>query len=132
MSKHLNEGQIRALVKVGDCLVPGDEDLPSFSKLGCVEWIDHLLDPMPAADLKDLKMLLSILSFFPAFLMRALMRFLEFSPSVPGPLGAPLRLIRLGMRGLVMSLYYSGFAGKQYVGKTPLEVLEYKVEVYRG
>ena len=132
MSKHLNDSQIHALVKVGDCLAPGDEDLPSFSQLGCVEWIDHLLDPMSAADLKDLKLLLSILSLFPAVLMRALMRFLEFSPSVPGPLGAPLRLIRLGMRGLVMSLYYSGFAGKQYIGKTPLELIGYKVGVFLG
>jgi hypothetical protein len=51
-------------------------------------------------------MLLGILAFFPRFAIAILFKLLEGAPSVPGPLGAPLRLIRIGMRGVVMSLYY--------------------------
>ncbi|HUP56324.1 MAG TPA: hypothetical protein VM598_02655 [Bdellovibrionota bacterium] len=123
-SKHLGPSQIRAIEKVGDCLVPGDGEFPRFSATGCVSQIDRILDYMPATDLKDLKMLLGILALFPRFLLALLFRLLEGAPSVPGPIGAPLRLIRIGMRGLVMSLYYGDPA--------VLRAMNYKVSVYTG
>jgi hypothetical protein len=124
VSKHLGASQIRAIEKVGDCLIPGDSDLPRFSSSGCVREVDRILDYMPEQDLKDLKMLLGLLAYFPGFALALLFRFLELAPSVPGPLGAPLRLIRIGMRGLIMSLYY-GDPGV-------LKVLGYQVGVYVG
>ena len=77
---------------------------------------------MPETDLKDLKMLLGILALFPALLLAWLFRALEASPAVPGPVGSILRQIRIGMRGLIMSLYYGD---KSVLGK-----LGYKVTVY--
>jgi hypothetical protein len=40
-----------------------------------------------------------------------------------------LRVLRLGLRGIVLSLYYSGSAGPSYDGPGPLDVLSYRVEV---
>lgn len=123
-SKHLSARQLIGLNKVGDTLLPGHEDLQSFSQLGCSRHADRILDYMSAQDLGDLKMLLTLLSFFPGFLVDWLMRFLELSPSVPGSLGALLRFMRLGLRGLVMTLYYCD-------PKT-LNVIGYDAKVYTG
>src|SRR5579885_224397 len=122
MSRHLDPKQLRAIEKVGDIMIPGDAELPRFSSTGCVSQVDRILDYMPEADLKDLKMLLGILAFFPGFLLALLFRVIEASPAVPGPLGSILRQIRLGMRGLIMSLYYGD--------SSVLNKLGYKVTVY--
>ena len=106
LSKHFGATQIRGLNKVGDCLLPGRDDLVSFSQLGCARHADRILDYMSAGDLADLKMLLTLLSFFPGFLVGWLMGFLELSSNWGTPIGAFLRFMRLGLRGLIMTLYY--------------------------
>lgn len=126
MSKHLSPRHIRAIEKIGDCMIHETSGLPGFSALGCVKDVDRLLDYMPDQDLNDLKLLLGIFSLFPRFLLRWLLALLEQSAK-PGsmiPLGAVLRLIRLGLRGIVMSLYYGH--------PTVLGKLDYQVGVYTG
>jgi hypothetical protein len=123
-SKHLGSLQIAAINKVGDALIPGAPGFPKFSSSGVVKEVDRLLDHMPSSDLGDLKMLLTILGFFPQFLVAAVMRLLEWAPRIPGPLGAILRLIRLGLRGIIMSLYFQDARVHQTLG--------YRVSVYTG
>ncbi len=128
-SRHLGVHQILALEAIGDVLIPGDEDLPSFSRLGCVAHVDRLLDYMPDDDLRGLRDVLAVGSFLPRFLVVGLLYWLEagFWPS--GPWVAPLRVVRLGLRGIVFSLYYSGGAGPGFEERGPLEVLSYCVGV---
>ncbi|MBI3542826.1 MAG: hypothetical protein HY075_06075 [Deltaproteobacteria bacterium] len=116
ISKHLSAGQVRGLEKVGDVLLPGFGDLASFSTSHCVRHADRVLDYMTAQDLGDLKMLLTLLGFAPRFCVALLMRLLELSPAVPTPLGSLLRFMRLGLRGLVMTLYYADPAVQQTIG----------------
>jgi hypothetical protein len=129
ISRHLDRRQLRALEAIGDVLVPGDEDLPSFSRLGCVAHVDRLLDFMPDDDLQGLQGVLSAASFLPRFLVAALLRWLEAGLWPPGPWAPPLRVMRMGLRGIVLSLYYSGGSGPSYDGPEPLDVLSYRVEV---
>jgi hypothetical protein len=129
ISRHLDRRQLRALEVIGDVLVPGDEDLPSFSRLGCVAHVDRLLDFMPDDDLRGLQGVLSAASVLPRFLVAALLRWLEAGLWPPGPWAPPLRVVRLGLRGIVLSLYYSGGAGPWYDGPGPLDVLSYRVGV---
>jgi hypothetical protein len=91
--------------------------------------LDRILDFMPAGDLGDLKTLLSILSFFPGFLVAWIMRFLEIALPVPGPVGGILRLIRLGLRGLIFTLYYSD---PEVVKKVGYEVGVYTEDLKSG
>jgi hypothetical protein len=107
MSKHLSQRQINGLEKMGNVLVPGDSELTSFGASGCSSEVDRILDYMPGSDLKDLKMLLTLMSFFPMFLVSWFLGFLEKSPRMPDWIGGPLRFVRLGIRGLVLTLYYS-------------------------
>jgi hypothetical protein len=121
-SKFLNDRQIQTINRIGDLWIPGDGELPSFEKVGGVKEVDRILSYMPASDLGDLKLLLNILSFFPKFILELLLKLVEKAPALPSPVGALLRQVRLGLRGLVMSLYFSE--------DEPLRVLGYEVQVY--
>ena len=110
MSKHLNDRQLRGLEKLGDVFVPGVHGLPSFSASRCASdsnRADRILDQMSKSDLNDVKLLLSLMSLFPQFLVIAFIALLELSLRMPASIGAPLRIIRLGVRGLILTLYYS-------------------------
>ncbi len=122
MNVDLNPRQVRGLNKLGNAILPGEGEFPSFSSLECVKEVNRILDYMPAQDLADLKLLLFILSFLPQFLIGLFVRFLESSLSMKGPLGGPLRFIRIGLRGLVMTLYY----GHPKIHS----VIQYQVGVY--
>ncbi len=117
-SHYLGERQLRAIDRMGDIMIPGDGDeLPRFSETLPVKRVDRLFETMPAGDLGDLKLLLTILSYFPDLLLAGFLRFLEGSPRYPNWLGGGLlRMIRLGLRGIVMSLYYSAEKPVRVVG----------------
>jgi hypothetical protein len=99
--------QRKGLNKLGDALVPGDGDLASFSRSGCAGQVGRVLEHMGAADLADLRGLLTAMAILPSPLVRVFAAFLEWSLGLPGPLGGVLRFARLGVRGLVFTLYYS-------------------------
>ena len=122
MSKYLGARQISGLEKMGDVLVPGDNELVSFKVSGCSSEVDRILDHMPRSDLKDLKLLLTLMSFLPMFIVSWFLAFLELSPRMPNWIAGPLRFVRLGIRGLVLTLYYSHPQAHKVLG--------YKVGVY--
>jgi len=129
-SQFLNARQYRGLVKLGQAYCPGDDVMPSFAELGCAEHVDALLEYMPEADRRDLAMLLGVCSFVPVFGLAGFVRMLQWSPRVPTALGGALRFLHMGIRGLLLTLYYSGKSGATYRGRTPYEVLGYEVSVY--
>ena len=129
-SRYLNARQRRGLDRLGDALLPGDAEFPSFSRLGCGEHVDKLLAEMPDRDRGDVQTLLTVCGALPAPLVRLLVATIEGSDRVPTALGATLRFAKMGVRGLVLTLYYSGLKGSHYAGRTPLEILGYEVGVY--
>lgn len=129
-SRYLSARQRRGLVKLGEAYCPGDGEMPSFAELGCAEHVDEILAEMPDADRRDLALLLGLCAWLPGFVLSGLVRFLEWSPNIPTPLGGALRFLRMGIRGLLLTLYYSGKSGAGYRGKTPFDVLDYEVSVY--
>lgn len=84
---------------------------------------------MPDDDLRGLQGVLSAASVLPRSLVAALLRWLEAGLWPPGPWSPPLRVVRMGLRGIVLSLYYSGGSGPSYDGPGPLDVLSYRVGV---
>jgi len=122
LSRHLSAAQIRGVERLGQAMLPGGEGFPSFTALGCARHIDRILDFMPERDIKDLKLLLSLLAVMPLAFARFFAWILERGLAWPGPVGAQLRTIRLGVRGLVFSLYYGDPAVLKEIG--------YEVGVY--
>ncbi len=122
-SQYLSDSAIKGLLKVGDILIPGDDEFPSFSEYGCIEHIDDVVAFAPAGDIKDLGMVLGILSALPKSMLLWLVRKMATSHTNDGPLGPLLRQLNMGIRGIVFSLYYSEKPGSSYKGKNPTEMI---------
>lgn len=131
-SRFLTPLQYRGLQKLGDGMCPGDDEFPSFSACGCGEHVDEILELMNPNDLAQLRQLLTASAFLPRTGVQQLLKAAEASPRMTdrNPLAPTLRFLRLGLRGLVLSLYYSGRTGGGYAGPSPLDVIGYEVGVY--
>ena len=44
-----------------------------------------------------------------------------------GPLGMPLRLLNLAIRGLVFACYYAERPGSNFHGKDPVEIIDFSI-----
>lgn len=119
----MNSMHIKAMDKVGSIYCPGTDALPSFSEIGVAQYLNKMTANIPANDLKDLKLLLSVLYFLPSFLVKALLWLVEIDLPWPGVIGVNFRKIRFGLRGLSFSLYYSGLKASDYTGKTPDQII---------
>jgi acyl-CoA reductase-like NAD-dependent aldehyde dehydrogenase len=63
---------------------------------------------MNGGDRDGLKALLGVFRFLPGFALRALLRLTDRHAAFPEAIGAGLRMINMGVKGVVMTLYYSG------------------------
>mgnify|MGYP007059405198 FL=1 len=106
-SKHLSAWQMKGLGKVGDVVVPGDDVLPSFTESGSIEHVDRMLDHMTDFDRDGVKALLTLLRCLPGPLIAAILWVVQQDRRLPGPLGAACRMVNIGIKGVVLSLYYS-------------------------
>ncbi len=121
-SRYLSTSQLAGLLKVGDMMIPGDNELAPFSESGSVEHVDRMLEFMTDSDRQGVKLLFAMFCFMPTILVRGIMTLADRKQHLPGLLGAPLRMINIGVKGVVMSLYYSdvGDAGiYDVMGWTP-------------
>jgi hypothetical protein len=125
ISKHLNPTQLAGLRKVGDVLIPGDDELPSFSRSGSIEHVDRMLDYMYEFDRNGVKALLTLFRFTPRFKIRWIMALTEKQASFPEPLATLCRMVNLGLKGVVMTLYYSDLGP----GPSVLEIIHWDSKV---
>ena len=128
MSQFFNKPAIKCLNKIGDIIAPKNGDFPSYSEYGCIEHVDDIVRYAPAEDIKDLNMVLSILSYMPKTILKWIVRQSAESHKDDGPLSVIFRQLDFGLKGIILSTYYSNKAGSGYKGKTPLEVIGYDIK----
>ena len=131
-SKYLSNSAIKGLTRIGDILIPGDDEFPSFSAYMCMDHIDDLVSYAPADDIKDLGMVLGILSHMPTSILMWLVNTMANAHRNNGPLGSLFRQLNMGIRGIVFSLYYSEKPGKHYQGKNPTEMIGFTLNKVEG
>lgn len=124
-SAHLGTTQYAGLLHVGEVLIPGGRGLPSFREARCAHHVDRMLSWMNASDLRGLRSLLAVLRFTPAPVIRLLFAMADRSERFPGPFGVALRMANIGVKGVVVTLYYSGVAE----GPPILEVMGWDPDV---
>jgi aldehyde dehydrogenase (NAD+) len=101
--------QRKGLIRLGNLYVPGDEELPSFEKSGAFSKLPLMLSNLPKKDRYGLQGILVLFSFTPAVLIRVLLWVLLRRDHFVHPLKGFLSTLELGLKGTVMSLYYSDF-----------------------
>jgi len=131
MSAILSAREREALARIGDILIPGGEGFPRFSETGCLAHVDPILEVTPAEDVAGLKGLLAVLSFFPDALLARFLRFVSKERQSLGPLAGALRNIDLGLKGLIMTTYYSGRTAPGYAGPGVLEAMGFDLRVVK-
>lgn len=126
-SRFLNDRQLKTFECIGDIYCPANTPFPSFSELGAIEHIDLVIEDLPDQDRNDLGLLLFVLSFLPTFFLKGLVSILEMATGWPKPIAMPFLLIRFGLRGIVFSLYYSGYKGSTYKGAAPTQIIGFNL-----
>ena len=106
-SKYLSSIQRQGLLKTGDVIVPGTKELPAFSELDPTPYFDNVFDYTPAADRKDFLLLMTIFGYLPKFLVRGFISIAFHNNWFPHPIGSLLRLMEIGIKGVILTLYYS-------------------------
>lgn len=104
----LSAVQQRGLRRLGDVIIPGDDLLPSFSASGVGNEVDRMLEWMYDSDRSAIQTVLATCAVLPAPAIRALVLLTEKAESAPEPAAAALRMAGVGIKGLIVSLYYSG------------------------
>lgn len=128
-TKKLTPLQHRGLLKTGDILIPGDSDMPSFSRTGCAAFVDAIVESMSKKDRDGFLTLMAVFGILPGFIVHGILALTSRARGLPGVLGAPFRMLELGVKGVVMSLYYSDLHDTRYDGKPVFEIIRYDVRV---
>lgn len=115
---------LKGLLKAGDLLIPGDDQFPKFSKANVIQHLPRIMDEMYEDDREGFKALTMVLGILPVFLVRLIMYCAAQDNKFPGPLGAIMRQIHVGVRGVLFTLYYSGVDQDGILSK-----LNYKTEI---
>ncbi len=123
ISKYFSQAQLKGLLKTGDVILPGTNESPSFSSTGCIHHIDRMAKYMSSDDLDGLKMLFSVLRWMPKWVITLLMKLCNHSNSFPSFLGAGLRMIEIGLKGVTLSPYYANLTASGYEGKKVYDVI---------
>ena len=131
MSRILSAREIRALERIGDIMIPGVDGFPSFSRTGSIVHVDPLLEVTPPEDVAGLKILLSVLSFLPRALLAGFLRMICREDRAPGLLAGAFRNIHIGLKGLVMSLYYSNRTAPGATGPKVHSLMDYELRVVK-
>lgn len=98
----------KGLLRAGDILLPGDRQFPSFSEANLLANLPRIMDEMYADDREGFKALTMALGLLPSPLARLILWIAAHDRFFPGVLGALLRQIHVGVRGVIFTLYYSG------------------------
>ena len=123
ISKYFSQNQLHGLLKAGDIMLPGTDVSPAFSRIGCIDHVDRMAAYLNADDISGLQVLLTIFRYAPRWVVRLLLKACTANGRFPGPSGAALRTIDLGIKALVMSLYYSNLVGDGYTGKKIFDII---------
>ena len=107
ISKYLSTKEIKGFLKLADVIVPGKDNFPKFSTTGYVSKVDNVFEYMSPHDKNDFKMLMGVFCFLPSILIRFLLSLATTHEWWPDIIGTQLRLLDIGTKGVVYTLYYS-------------------------
>ncbi|MES2962312.1 MAG: aldehyde dehydrogenase family protein [Bdellovibrionota bacterium] len=103
----LSRLQAKGLQKAGDIMIPGDEVLPSFTRSGSIAAADRIVEFLTESDRAGLKGVAVLFAILPRPFVKGLLWLAANANRLPSFLAPPFRELNLGVKGVVMSLYYS-------------------------
>jgi len=126
-SSLFTQRQLNGLCRIGDLIMPANGSFPSFSQTGCIERIDDLMGTAHPDDIHDFGCLLLMCNYLPVFTLRWLLQLLDKTEQMPSFIAPLFRTINIGIKGVVQSLYYSGYKRATYQGPSTYDVIDFQV-----
>ena len=118
----LSKRAIKGLYKIGDIMIPGDGEFPSFSSTECLKYVDDVVAYAPKEDISLLNTFLVVFSFLPSFIQKWIVGEVEEAHLKDYFLSPLFRQLFFGLKGIVYGLYYGGKMGNTSV-KNPEDLL---------
>jgi len=112
----LTKTQLKGIEKLGNVLCPGNDVLPSFSHSGVLAQAERCYGYLTYEDKQGLGFLLRLLGVAPLFCTRLLLSLVDTANSWPGFVAPTLRLLQVGLKGFIYSLYYSDARVRSLLG----------------
>ena len=124
----LSNQAIKGIKKIGDIYLPGDSEFPPYSEVAGTFKLNDMVQYAPDDDIKSLSTVLTIFSFLPMFVLRWIVKLMTNANerANDGLIPSMLRMLDLGLRGLLYSTYYSEFTNPDYKGKTPMQLIDFE------
>lgn len=122
--------QLLGLQKLGDVMIPGDREFPAFSETGCLAYVDTAMGSAHPDDIRDFGFLLWFFYLAPTPLIRSVVWLADNAEQFPNAIAGLLRKLNIGLKGVVVSLYYSGKTGLSG-GTSPLDIIEFSLTCER-
>lgn len=116
-SKHFSKHQIKGIMKAGDVLVPEEAGFRKFSATPFIQEVDRMADYMTDEDRSGFAFLMGLFAVLPTPIVSAILRLASASQNGSSPLTAPLRLINIGVKGVIYTLYYSDLTADKRIHK---------------
>lgn len=130
MNSHLSSlfsrRQLKGLQKLGDVMMPAGNGFPSFSQTGCIQHVDIAMGSAHPDDVRDFGYLLLLLHYAPKPIVTWIVKLADQPDRFPEVLASQLRKLNIGIKGVVVSLYYSGKTGFGQT-RSPLDVIEFSL-----
>ena len=67
--------------------------------------------------------------YLPKFLVKLILFIAEHSKKLPTVLATPFRLIAIGIKGIVLALYYSGISDDRNLGRHIQNTIQWKIKI---
>ncbi len=109
--------QIRGLLKAGDIYIPGHGEFPRFSDTFYIHEIDRIADYMTPADREGIQILTTVFGVLPKPLVCLILHWADKASHSKAPWAPVFRQIHIGVKGIIMSLYYSDVSNDGLVFK---------------
>jgi hypothetical protein len=122
-SEYFSQNQLKGLLKTGDIILPGSERSPSFSKTGCIAYMDRMLAYLSQQDLDGLRLLFGIFRWSPKWFIHLILMACKHNRFFPWVMGAALRMLEIGIKGAVMTPYYANIATQSYAGPKVFDII---------
>ncbi|MBT8352256.1 MAG: aldehyde dehydrogenase family protein, partial [Deltaproteobacteria bacterium] len=128
-SKYFSQNQLKGLLKVGDILLPGTDTSPSYSETGCINHIDRMACFLNKDDLSGLQLLLGIFSWTPKWIIYLILKACNYNQRFPGIIGAGLRMLEIGIKGVIFSPYYANLTSSDYAGEKVYDIIGWNPKI---
>ena len=109
------QGHLKGVKKLGKVVMPVDSDFPAFSEISFEKYLNRMVDYMYEDDRSAILIILKLFSIMPLFMVRWTMSLIETGAKWQGMPGAPFRMLRIALKGLIFTVYYSDVTEDQII-----------------